>query len=653
MVDPEIRLFGGVEVRRAGRLVPLAGRRVRTLIALLALDAGRTVSIDRLARGIWDDEPPERVRGSLQTYVSRLRSTLGDDVVTTEPTGYALRISRQRVDALRFRDGTAKARRCTTPEEERLCLDEALAAWEGEPFDEELSAWIDRFERPRLVEEYLQALERRLDLDLEGSEYAQCILRLGSLVEQHPLRETLWVRLLRALEGAGRAAEALERYETIRTLLATELGTDPGPDLQQLHYRLLSATESPKPAPARAGEIADGERSRTLPRQLPTVVQGFRGREAELETLTELATRDEDVRVVALHGTCGAGKTALATHWAQSAADNFPDGQFFVDLRGFGPGEPTPPGPALDLLLRDLGVPGSAIPEDLDGRSALLRSLLARRRCLILLDNARDAAQVRPLLPGGSNVVVVTSRSQLRSLAAREGARRIHLPEMSSAEATAMLRARLVGRVEDADAEDLTELAALCGHLPVALSIAAERAGRSIGTSLAGIAEDLGDEVSRLDQLATGDDELTDVRAVFGWTYRFLDADSARLFRLLALCPDRLVSASAAVALAGVERAEGLRILDRLADLHLLQAYPGEWFAIHDLVRAYARERVEQDPLSERVAATARLRAWRAKAHVEMAQQVHAHTRPSVKTDKNADLTAVVKEEGSGSALSQ
>lgn len=596
--DTEIRLLGGVQVRRDGTEVPLGGRRVRALMVLLALDAGRTVTVERLSRGIWDDDPPERVKGSLQTCVSRLRRVLGEDAIHTEATGYRLRVPRQRVDALRFRDGAARARDSDSARAEREILDEALAAWAGAPFGEQLSTWIERYEKPRLVEEHLQAVERRIDLDLAARKHAECAGELHSLVQEHPLRETLWVRLLRALAGAGRSAEALEQYDVVRTVLATELGADPGPELQEVYVDLLRPPEPPRDS---AGDTSSHV---SVPRQLPASMRGFTGRERELAALDGAA---ESGRVLVVHGPGGAGKTSLVLAWARRVADDFPDGQLFVDLRGFGPSEPFPPGAAVDLMLRSLGVPGTDVPPDLESRSAMLRSVLADRRCLVVLDNAREAAQVRPLLPGGASVVIVTSRSQFRSLAAREGAVRVALGQMAPEESVAMLRARLDASVDDVL---VTELSELCGHLPVALSIAAERCGRD-PAGLAQVVDELRDEAGRLDRLATGDDDLTDVRAVLDWTHRSLDPESARMFRLLGLYPDNTVSRLAAIALGGTSWSRGRELLDRLADLHLLEPLPDGWFVIHDLVRSFARRCVDTDsPTGERDAAWERLVSW-------------------------------------------
>ncbi len=601
----EVRLLGAVEVYRGGVALPIAGRRARSLVCLLALDAGRTVSVERLTRGIWDDNPPERVRGSLQTIVSRLRRVLGEGVLTTDPIGYALQIPRERVDVLRFRDAAAQARAGSTPQEECAHLADALAAWGGEPFGEPLSGWVESHERPGLVEEHLQVLERSIDFDLEAGKYPGCAARLASLVDEHPFRETLWLQLLRALHGAGRTAEALDRYESARDLLATELGTDPNPALQQMHHTLLTASEPlAVPPPAEATPSA-------VPRQLPVPGRCFTGRAEELQRLDRILPENGEGRVVAVHGPGGVGKTSLVTHWAGSVADAFPDGQLFIDLRGFGPGEQMPSVVAADLMLRGLGLDGSEVPGDPEARSALLRSVLADRRCLVVLDNARDAAQVRPLLPGGPSLVLVTSRSQLRSLVAREGADRVQVGQMSHEESTTMLRAAL-GAGPATDDEVLGELADLCGHLPVAIGVVAERASRGPTWSLDEVAERLRTgAVARLDELTTGDDDLSDVRTVFDWSYRLLDADSAWLFRLLGLYPDGVICRYAAVALSGLPWREGRVLLDRLADHHLLEIRADGWCVVHDLVLAFARDVLdtEGDP-AERAAAWDRLTSW-------------------------------------------
>ncbi|WP_161958566.1 AfsR/SARP family transcriptional regulator [Ornithinimicrobium cavernae] len=598
-----IRLLGGVLAQRQTVPLPLGGRRVRALLAVLALSAGRTLPVDVLAARVWDeDERPARPRPALQTLVARLRQVLGAGAVVTEPTGYRLHVPREQVDVLALVDAFDRAAAATSPAQERRLLTEALDRWDAAPFGEELSEWLSRHETPRLVGAQLRALERRVDLDLEAGQHDRCAVELRSLIHEHPLRETLWVRLLRVLWADGHPADALEAYEQVRLRLANELGVDPSPALQELHQLLLKG-DLP-------GHAADRTPVRTVPRQLPSDVPGFTGRAPELEQLDALLLgADPDSRLVTVHGPGGSGKTSLALHWANRSADRFPDGQLFLNLRGFGRGPTVPVPLALELLLRGVGVHGSDIPESVEERGARLRSELADRRMLIVLDNAESAEQVRPMLPGGPSAVIVTSRNQLRGLTAIEGAVPLTVGSMSPPEAVALVRRRLRG--PSPPDERIAEVAELCGNLPIALVVAGERVAREGEGAVSALIERLRDDRARLGLLSRGPDPLTDVRGVFATTYDSLEPDGAAMFRLLALHPLAPISTGAAAALWGVGPGEAEQALDGLVELHLLRLLRPGWFDLHDLARDYAAEalRVEHDG-TEEAAARRRLHSW-------------------------------------------
>ncbi|MEC3973770.1 AfsR/SARP family transcriptional regulator [Amycolatopsis sp. H20-H5] len=569
-----------------GSPLALTSARQRALLAALALSAGRLVSIDALARGVWGEEPPERIRGSLQTYVMRLRRLFGEDTVVTELDGYRLTLSPDRVDALRFLRLLDLAAETAHPAGERAVLAEALGLWAGPPLEGVGSPTLTEDWVPQLTERYLFAVERRIDLDAGHTADSDLAAELFELVAQHPLRESLWERLVVVLARSGRRAEALMRYAELRTLLARELGVEPGAELRRLHAELLAGD----------GEQASPPRPQ-VPRQLPFDVSGFTGRGPELAELDGfLATRRGDSTAIAIiEGTAGVGKTSLAVHWAHTVRDRFPGGQLFVDLRGHSAGTPVTPDAALARFLRAVGVPAESVPSTVEERSEMLRSRLADARMLLLLDNARDADQVRPLLPGSGTLVVVTSRNQLRGLVAREGARRIPLRTFDDRDAAALL-AGSVGRARlEAEPAAVADLAELCGRLPLALALAGERASRFSGISLAGIVDELRDQRVRLDALRDPQDTGTDLRAAFSWSYKALRPPAARLFRLLGLHPGVEIGLPTAAALAGVEVHRARELLDQLASVHLLNQPSTDRYQFHDLLRVYAAERAERE----------------------------------------------------------
>ncbi|WP_410661604.1 BTAD domain-containing putative transcriptional regulator [Amycolatopsis sp. lyj-112] len=594
----EIRLLGPFHVVVDGSPLSLSSARQRALLTTLALSCGRLVSIDALARGVWGDEPPERIRGSLQTNVMRLRRLFGEQVVVTEPDGYRLLLDPARVDALRFLSLLDRAVD-EKAQAERVSLAEAIGLWGGTPLEGVGSPTLAGEWGPLLTERYLFAVERRIDLDTGTVPDAELVAELTDLVAQHPLRESLWERLVRILARSGRRAEALARYARLRSLLAEELGVEPGGELRRLHAELLATDRPAVPA-------------FPVPRQLPFDVTGFSGRESELAELERFLAQGQTgtTRIVVIEGTAGVGKTSLAVHWSHRLRENFPDGQLFVDLRGHSAGTPVTPMDALSGFLQAVGVLADALPSTVEQRSAALRSRLAGTRMLLLLDNARDADQIRPLLPGSGNLVVVTSRNQLRGLVAREGARRMPLRSLDDHAARALL-AESVGRARlDAEPGAVAELTQLCGGLPLALALAGERASRFSGTSLAWIVDELRDQRVRLDTLRDPQDAGTDLRAAFSWSYKALRPEAARLFRLLGLFPGVPIRVSTAAVTAGVDVLAARELIDQLASAHLLSQPSTDRYRFHDLLRVYAAELAEGDVPSEREAALRRLIDW-------------------------------------------
>lgn len=594
----EVRLLGPFEVLVAGRPVDVSRGRNQALLTVLALSAGRPVQAQVLAERVWGTDLPTDPRGSLYTAVGRLRRVLGAGAISGIGGGYCLRVEPDQVDALHFGQLVAQAGRAAEPGAELVLLRQALALWAGEPVALHSSRWLTGVELPRLLELYLVAVERRVDLEAGANPPAHLVAELRSLTEAHPLRESLWLRLMRALAVAGRIADALAAYQTVRELLADELGADPGPELRRLHADLLAGI-TPVSVP-----------EQVVPRQLPAAVPGFTGRSGVLARLDELHGRSgHDGSLLVLHGQGGVGKTTLAAHWAAANGDDFPAGQLFVDLRGFGPGEPVEPADALLTMLRGLGVPDQRIPIGTEDRTSLLRTTCAGRRLLVVLDNARDVTQVRPLLPGAGTTVIVTSRNQLRGLAARERATRIALEPLAPEEAGEMLAERLRMLTVDYDLRTLTELATLCGHLPLALAVAAERAGRYPGSPLGELVDQL--TVERLGVLETGDDLTTNLRAVMSWSYRALTDEEGRLLRLLGVQPIADLDARAVAALMADSTENVLPLLDRLVDRHLVEYSATGRYGMHDLIRVYASEQsAAEDPDHVREVAVRRLDSW-------------------------------------------
>ncbi|MBT2364941.1 tetratricopeptide repeat protein [Streptomyces sp. ISL-10] len=596
-------VLGPVRVRRGAQTLPPGSPQQRALLAALLLRDGRTATAAQLIDAIWGDEPPSQALAAVRTYASRLRKSLPADALVSESGGYALRVGRDALDlavaqelAVEADKARAGGDRCQA----RTLINKSLGLWDGEPLANVPGPYAEN-ERARLEEWRLQLLETRLDLDLEVGCHAEAVSELTALTAAHPLRERLRELLMLALYRSGRQAEALAVYADTRRLLADELGVDPRPELARLQQRILEAdaelarpVEEPSPVP-----------QVTRPAQLPATVPDFTGRASFVRELgDQLAAAEGSVMAVsALAGIGGVGKTTLAVHVAHQARRHFPDGQLYVDLQGAG-NRAAEPETVLGAFLRALGTADSAIPDTLDERAALYRSALDGRRVLVLLDNARDAAQIRPLLPGTAGcAALITSRVRMVDLA---GAHLVDLDVMSPEEAL-QLFTRIVGeeRVR-AEREAALDVVAACGFLPLAIRIAASRLAARRTWTVSVLAAKLADERRRLDELQAGD---LAVKATFELGYGQLEPAQARAFRLLGLAdgPDMSLAAAAAVLALPLHETEDL--LEALVDTSLLEsAAPGR-YRYHDLVRLYARACAERDeqPPQERAAALSRL----------------------------------------------
>jgi DNA-binding SARP family transcriptional activator len=557
------RILGSVAVHDGTRWRELGAAKPRSLLAALLVRTGDVLPVDRLLFELWGDQPPKSAFTQIHGYVLRIRRALGEtgarSLVTVAP-GYRLIVDAGELDALVFvrlaEQGRAALRAGDTERAAEL-LGDALALWHGPALADVAPTPLVSGAARRLTELRLTTWEHRVDADLALGRHAEVIDELYRHVDANPLRETFWRQLMVALDRTGRRADAVRAYERLREILVDHSGIEPGAQLRELHDDL----------------------SRPAPRQVPQVAK-LVGRDGELATLDELAERAASVEpvVATVAGPAGIGKTALVRHWARRAVDRFPDGQLYVDLHGYDTGPSVSPQTVLTRFLHALGVPDDEVPTEEDTLGALYRSRLSGKRVLVVLDNARDAHQVRPLLPGPSScLVLVTSRDDLRGLTATHGAHLLRLPVLGPAAAVALL-----GRAGVAD--DLAELATLCGHLPLALRIAAGKlAARTPVASLVAALR----EGNHLTELAH---RRTAVRAAFDVSYAALPEPARRMFRLIGVVPGPDFSAQTVAALAGLPDATAAAVLDRLAAAHMVEPSGPGRFTCHDLLRRYARD---------------------------------------------------------------
>ena len=605
----EFRLLGGIEAWTDAGLVELGPARQQTVLAALVIDANRPVTVDQLAHRVWGEVPPQRATQTLYGYVSRLRRLLPGVITRGRGGGYVLTADEATVDVHRFHQLLGLARQADDDVRAVTLFQAALALWRGEPFAGADTLWFNTT-RETLLKERRAAELDCTDLRLRLGEHAALVATLAEHSATHPLDERAAAQYMLALYRCGRQADALAHYRHLRGVLAEELGIDPSRDLQRLHEAMLAGdTElSPavrpgpqpaaEPAPAAAPTTASSgvgtaaDPASPIPSYLPLDVRGFVGRDAELDELDGMLSAGSPAVIAILAGTAGVGKTALAVRWAHRMRDRFPDGQLYVDLRGYGTDEPVSAADALAGFLRALGRDGAAIPEDLAERAARFRSLVGQRRMLILLDNARTVAQVRPLLPAGmSCFTLVTSRDSLAGLVAREGAHRIGLDRLPQAEAAGLLRT-LLGAYADAEPAAVDLLVERCARLPLALRIAAELVRSRPARTIGDLANELAEQVT-LDLLEVDGDPQTAVRAVFSWSYRQLAPPVARLFRLLGVHPGHDMDAYAVAAMTGTGLRDTRRALDVLVRAHLVEQTPGGRYQLHDLLRVYAAELAE------------------------------------------------------------
>src|SRR5215469_11991229 len=608
----EVRLLGPVDVLAADGPRAVDGRRRKAVLAALALHGSQIVSTGTLIDAVWGQAAPTLAVNTLQTHMSYLRAVLGSKTaILARPPGYVLHLEGDGTDARAaerlLREGTQAA----DPARELRLLREALALWRGRPLaDVAGSAWLE--EQAARLELLRVQVERALaEARLAAGEHAELVLHLEQLAGEHRLDEQLHAQLMLALYRCGRQADALAVYHRLRRTLAQELGIDPSRALRELETAILRQDQalaaptlavtvplsSPAVAmPADSSAALQASPMVVVPAQLPPAAAAFAGRKAELASLDALLPGAAEASpgtatISAVSGTAGVGKTTLAVQWAHRIAGRFPDGQLYVNLRGFGPdGTPTDPAEAVRGFLDALGAPAARIPPGLAGQTALYRSLLRGKRVLVVLDNARDAGQVRPLLPGSPGcLVIVTSRSDLAGLVAAEGAYPLSLDLLTTPEASDLLARRLGEARVASEPEAVGEIIDRCARLPLALSIAAARAAARPGFPLAAIAAELCAANGTLDPFG-GADLVTDVRAVFSWSCQALSDDAARLFRLLGLHPGPGITTAAAASLVGLPSDQAHRLLTELTRANLVLEYIPGRYSLHDLLRAYATE---------------------------------------------------------------
>lgn len=609
-MDASVRfsVLGPVRLHRHGAEAGAGQPRQCAVLASLLLRAGRPVSLSKLVEDVWGDEAPPSAIGSVRTYVYRLRQALGeqsDSTVSLVDGGYLLHIKPDALDLNRFKETTARAREARGTGDlasaARL-LREGLGMWKGVALAGVPGPFAEQ-QRHVLGELRLACAEEQLTCEVERGRYTEAAAELSALLAEHPLRERICSLLITALYGAGRQSEALTIYHTTSHLLRQRLGVSPSPELQHLHecilsgrFRLPQSANRPKSAPRTPPHV---------PAQLPAALPSLVGREREQEQVERLVADAEATSSVAIcmvGGLAGVGKTAFATTVAHRLADRFPDGQLFADLQGAGPeAEPRDPTHVLEDFLQSLGARCEDMPETAQARGLMFRGLLANRRVLVVLDNARNTDQLRHLLPGGpGSMALVTSRMQLHSLVAAYQALPLTLMPLSQSDARSLLAGRLGAARTAAEPEAVDRIIRLTGQLPLALANVAARAAYRPQLRLASLADEYEPpQHSTLDAFASDDDQALDVRESITRSYRLLDSETAALFRALSACPAPMFTASQVAELAGRPERQARQVLARLTRTHLVSEIGPGRYSWNRLVAAYAVEQAGQGLLDQ------------------------------------------------------
>ncbi|WP_308194348.1 AfsR/SARP family transcriptional regulator [Micromonospora salmantinae] len=622
MASHKFNILGPLNLMADGQSRHIKGRRQQVILAMLLQAANKVAPITRLVDAVWADNPPSTARSQVQIGISALRRTLKEagfgDIIVTQSPGYLIRVADDQLDATVFEAHVEEARRLVglgQPEAAISAYRRALALTQG-PALADIDSPLVQATANRLDEQRIVTHEECIELELALGRHNSVIAELGELVAEYPLRERLRAQQMVALSRAGRPGEALHAYRDARDTSVEELGIFPGEDLQEIEHAILTGDESlHSPLSSWVSDRLSSDSAPT-PRMLPAAPADFTGRSSVSDHMLRLFTPEGSrtanaVKLAAVAGPGGVGKTALILHTAHAISEQYPDGQLFArlqdDQRGL-----VDPAYLLELFLRALGVPANAIPPALEDRAALYRSHIASHRLLIVLDDVASEQQVLPLLPGSDTcAVLVSSRQRLTGL---PGAHHVELGVLPADEALSLM-ARMVGqRRVDAEVEAAHEIVELCDGLPLALRIIGARIAARPHRSLARIANRLSVEESRLDELVH--DGLA-VRANILLTYKNLDEMTRCLLRRLALTQTPEFPGWIAAALLDTDLTTGENVLDNLVEAHLVDVVDthGSWlprFRMHDLVRLFAQEQLhdEDGPAEARDAVQRALGGW-------------------------------------------
>jgi DNA-binding SARP family transcriptional activator len=655
LVEPtvavRIQVLGSLRAWRGSEEIDLGPPGRRAVLGLLVLGGGDTVTTRELVDALWGDRPPRSAVNVLQTHVKHLRRLLepdrpprtGSTVLPHVSGGYAVNPDAVDIDLSRVRrllaEATGAHRDGDTARVAEL-LGAALRLWRGQPFAD-IPVLATQPKVAALIAERRELVARYGDAMIATGAAADILADIAEAAAAEPFNEPVQARLIRAYHAAGQRVSAFQVYRDVRDRLVEELGVDPGPELRAAHAALLN-DDVPILGPGPASHV---------PRQLPAEPSGFTGRTDELSTLDKLLPTTGDggvVTIAAVSGTAGAGKTALAVHWAHRVRDRFPDGQLYANLRGHTHGQPASPIEILTQFLSALGIPPERVPADQETASALFRTVMSDRKTLVLLDNVAGADQVRPLLPAGPGcMVVVTGRDRMAGLVAMHGARQLTLDVLSPEDALALVARVLGAERVHAEQQAAVEFAKLCVYLPLALRIAAanlaDHPWRGIEDYVAELREG-----NLLGALAVQGDEQTAVRTAFDLSYNALPDTARRLFRLLSLVPGADVSIEAVAALAGTDPGQAGQTLDRLAGAHLVENHASGRYRFHDLLRRYAAEQAEHEE-PERDAALHRLYDWYLHAVDGAARLLYPHMLRLPVPEIEASMPAVVTDPATAS----